>query len=354
MTASISLAPAPGPSLVEATLEHDRIATLHAVLKYLPTEHPQRELYGLASDYPLRGGRGMRPSLCLAACRAHGGSTDDAVDSAAALELLHNAFLIHDDIEDASYARRGRPTLHVLHGLPLALNAGDALTVLSQAPLLGNVATLGPQLALDVMGEFHHLALRTIEGQALELIWRRDARTDLTPSDYLTLVLGKTCWYSTIHPLRIGALIGTRGAIDLDRFNRFGFFLGATFQIHDDLDNLTAVSGEYGKDLGGDILEGKPTLPLIHVLSACSEHERSEIVGVVGCGDTGASDGPNRVIELMEGYGSFRYARTFADAMAGAALAEFELAFADAVDGADKEFVRALVLHLRDPAVRGR
>ena len=63
-----------------------------------------------------------------------------------------------------------------------------------------------------------------------------------------------TCWYSTIHPLRIGALIGTRGAIDLDRFNRFGFFLGATFQIHDDLDNLTADSGEYGKDLGGDIL----------------------------------------------------------------------------------------------------
>jgi geranylgeranyl diphosphate synthase type II len=334
-----------GPALVEATLEHDRLVTLRALLEYLPNDFPHPELYSLASDYPLRGGKGMRPSLCLAACRAHGGATDDAVDSAVALELLHNAFLVHDDIEDGSRARRGRPTLHELHGLPLALNAGDALTVLSQAPLLANVSTLGTSLALAVMGEFHHLGLRTIEGQAMELLWRREGRSDLTSSDYLTMVLGKTCWYSTIHPLRIGAMIGSRGRVDVDRFNELGFLLGATFQVHDDLDNLTDRSSGYGKDFGGDVLEGKPTLPLIHLLSVCAADERREIDAIVGRGEP---DGAAWVIDLMERHGSIDVARSVAAELSDATVAELDRAFAHVPASQDVEFIRALAVQLGD------
>jgi geranylgeranyl diphosphate synthase type II len=354
MTITFVSATPPGPALVEATLEHDRVATFHAMLRYLPTEHPQRELYGLAADYPLRLGKGMRPSLCLAACRAFGGSTADAVDSAAALELLHNAFLVHDDIEDGSRARRGRPTLHALHGLPLAINAGDALTVLSQAPLLANVRTLGHRLALAVMAEFQHLGLRTIEGQATELMWRRTGRSDLTPADYLALVLNKTCWYSAIHPLRIGALIGSRRMLDLDRFDRFGFFLGATFQIHDDLENLDDRTVGYGKDWGGDVIEGKPTLPLIHLLGVGDDSVRSAVLDVIGGNGDHDPGAPARVIELMRAHGSLEFARTFAEALAGAALAEFEHAFSGAPVEEDANYIRALALHLRDPAVGWR
>ena len=203
------------------------------------------------------------------------------------------------------------------------------------------------------MREFHHLTLRTIEGQATELTWRRQRRSGLQPADYLSLVLGKTCWYSTIHPLRIGALIGSWGRIDLDRFNRFGFFLGATFQIHDDVDNLTDRSASYGKDFGGDIVEGKPTLAVIHLMSVLSEDERLDALRVIGSGAGADSASVGRVIEMMERHGSIEFAVAFAEAMAGAALAELDGAFRDARHVQDLDFLRALVLHLRDPSVRG-
>ena len=86
-------------------------------------------------DYPARGGKGIRPALVLATCQAFGGSRREAIAPAATIELLHNAFLIHDDVEDESELRRGRPTLHQLHGVPLAINAGDALAVTALAVL---------------------------------------------------------------------------------------------------------------------------------------------------------------------------------------------------------------------------
>src|SRR5262249_58814999 len=90
-------------------------------------------------------------------------------------------------------------------------------------------------------------------------------------------VLKKTCWYTTIYPSRVGALIGTRDDNDLDRFIRFGFFLGAAFQIQDDLLNLAGDHGRYGKELNGDIWEGKRTLMLIHLLRSATSPERARL-----------------------------------------------------------------------------
>src|ERR1700722_18579941 len=142
--------------------------------EYLPTCEPRRHLYDLVSDYPRRGGKMMRPSLCIAAARAFGASTDDALDTAVAIELLHNALLIHDDIEDGSQERRGRPTLHAEHGIPLALNAGDALTLVSLRPWIATHGRLGGQVAMRIIEETEWMALASAEGQALELGWRAD------------------------------------------------------------------------------------------------------------------------------------------------------------------------------------
>ena len=87
--------------------------TRAALQTYLPTREPRRHLYDLVADYPSRGGKMMRPSLCIATARAFGASAEDAINTAVAIELLHNALLIHDDIEDSSEQRRGRPTLHI-------------------------------------------------------------------------------------------------------------------------------------------------------------------------------------------------------------------------------------------------
>jgi geranylgeranyl diphosphate synthase type II len=353
----ISPAP-PGPDLVERTLAADGELTREALLGYVPQDGPQAELYDLVADYPRRASKGIRPTLCLATCRAHGGSTEEALGAAVAIELLHNAFLVHDDICDGALTRRGAEALHVRHGVPLALNAGNALAWLALEPLLDNVGTIGTRLALDVLAEFQHLVRRTIEGQAVEFGWRERGFAGVDRDGYLSLVLGKTCWYSAIHPCRIGALIGSRGGADLDAVARFGFFLGAVLQTRDDVENVTDRGETHGKDFGGDIIEGKPTLLLIHLIGAASAAERAEILGLVGPAGDGSgrsrAERIERVVELMERHGSVDYTCAFADGLAGAALAEFELAMGPLPESDDKHFVRALVLHLRDPTVRGR
>ncbi len=252
-------------ALVPTVLREYGEITREALKEYLPSREPRRYLYDLLTDYPERGGKMMRPSMCIAAARMFGGRLEDALRTAVAIELLHNALLIHDDIEDGSEQRRGRPTLHRLHGVPLALNAGDMLTLTSLRPLLENAGAMGERLALQIIEETERMARECAEGQAMELGWRRYNSIGVSDADYLEMVLKKTCWLATIYPIRVGVLIGSRGGIDLDSFIRFGFFLGAAFQIQDDLLNLVG-DDRYGKELNGDLWEGKRTLLLIHAL----------------------------------------------------------------------------------------
>ena len=100
---------------------------MKALIAGIPTTEPRRYLYDLVPLYPLRPGKGFRPGLCLATCGAFGGPPDAALNSAVALELFHNAFLVHDDVEDGSLSRRGGPTLAAEHGLAIAVNVGDAM-----------------------------------------------------------------------------------------------------------------------------------------------------------------------------------------------------------------------------------
>ncbi len=172
-------------------------------------------------------------------------------------------------------------------------------------------------------------------------------------------MLDKTCWYSSIHPCRVGALLGSRGRADLDAIARFGFFLGAVLQIRDDVENLTDRSEAHGKDFGGDVIEGKPTLILIHLLrtaaAAGAATRRCRWSGRPASARAWRrGERIERVVGLIEEHGSIDYACAFADGLAGAALAEFAPAMAELPDSRDKAFLRSLVLHLRDPGIRGR
>ena len=130
---------------------------------------------------------------------------------AVAIELLHNAFLVHDDIADGSEMRRGRPTLAATHGMAAALNAGDGLAIVAGQVLRRATRRLDRDLADLVWAEFDTMAMRTLEGQATEVGWQLDNVEDLRPEDYLELIMHKTCWYTTIHPLRVGAMVGSGG-----------------------------------------------------------------------------------------------------------------------------------------------
>jgi len=329
--------------LVPALLQEYGNVTRVALCDYLRPRYPQRYLYSLVADYPRRGGRMLRPSLCIATARAFGAKVEDALHAAVALELLHNAFLVHDDIEDESDERRGHPTLHALHGVPVAINVGDALTLLALRALIDGGRALGRRLTVRILEEAERMTRESVEGQAIELGWRRDNATVLSESSYLEMVLKKTCWYTAIYPSRVGALIGTRADADLDRFIRFGFFLGAAFQIQDDLLNLTGDEQRYGKELNGDIWEGKRTLMLISLLRLATDEERARLATFLAQ--------PRRIRthvdvgwirDRMETYGCLEYARQVAHGLAGAARHEAMSLYADLPDTRDRQFIEAL------------
>jgi geranylgeranyl diphosphate synthase type II len=329
-------------ALVADTLEEYGSTTREAMAGYLPSGYPARHLYEPLADYPRRAGKMMRPSICIATARAFGASQTDAVRSAAAIELLHNAMLVHDDIQDGSELRRGRPTLHMLHGVPLAINAGDALFLLSLRPLFDNVGIFGSLLGLRILREMEQVAWHSLEGQAIELGWIRENTLDLEDADYLNMVLRKTCWLSTIHPSRIGAMIGSRGAINLDPFIRFGFYLGAAFQIQDDLQNL-APTPRYGKEMNGDVLEGKRSLLLIHAYRHASPAARAKLTRLFRRPrDKRNGKDIAFVLSLIAEHGSVDYVRQFAHALAGAALHQFASIYGDLPPSRDKEFIHGL------------
>ena len=252
--------------------------------------------------------------------------------------------LIHDDIEDGSEERRGRPTLHQLHGVPLALNAGDMLTLTALRPLIDNRASIGQALALRLIEETERMARECAEGQSVELGWRHDNAIEISDADYLEMVLKKTCWLATIFPLRAGALIGSRGSADLDAFIRFGFFLGAAFQIQDDLLNLVG-DHSYGKERDGDLWEGKRTLMLIRALQDSTPDERERLRAALRASRSERStEDVNWMRALIDKYHGVEHARQFAQELVGAALHEFSLFSAGLPDSRDKAFLEQMPL----------
>jgi geranylgeranyl diphosphate synthase, type II len=248
---------------------------------YSAGERGSNGLYDLILDYPLRGGKALRPALSIAICLGLGGHLEAILPTAATLELYHNAFLIHDDIEDESWWRRGKPTLHIDHGIPVAVNVGDAMLSLSLQPLLDNVERVGLGPALRILRAIAHMTRRTVEGQALELDWVRNNTWQLDDADYLNMVELKTSWYSFITPLQVGAVAAGAGLEQLEPLESLGRHLGAAFQITDDLLNLRADPEDYGKEIGGDLWEGKRTLMLLHALRNAGADDHSRAVQIL-------------------------------------------------------------------------
>lgn len=332
---------------VETILDSYKDVTMQALLALLPRKEPGLHLYNLIPSYPRRAGKGFRPGLCIATCRAFGGDIKSALRSAVAIEMFHNAFLIHDDLEDGSEYRRGEPTLHTKNGVGIAVNVGDAMNVLSINTLMDNITSLGQKVTWQIFNEIEHMAHQSVEGQAMELGWVRDNICNLSIEDYLRMTLKKTCWYTCIHPCRIGALIGTGGDIDLERFNRFGYYMGAAFQIQDDILNLVGDPKKYGKEIGGDIWEGKRTMILIHVINSCTEDEKERMRLFLSTPRKQRLHKDVRwVYQLISKYDSIEFSRKCARQLADGALEEFFVAYGGLPESDDKLFIENIVLYM--------
>lgn len=317
-------------------------------------------LYALLRDYPFRRGKMLRPAMCISAARAVGAHGESALTVATALEFYHNAFLIHDDIEDGSENRRGAETLHRRVGVARAINAGDATNVMSVGLLLENLAVVGVAKALHLLHEIELMARQSAEGQAMELDWVSENVPALADENYFAMCTKKTCWYSFITPLRAGLIVGWPLGRDaelapaMEAVTSFGAAIGIAFQIQDDLLNLVGETEGYGKEVHGDIYEGKRTLMLNHVLRTSPQAD--EILRVLATPrQNKTAQQAAMVVEEMKRCGSIEHgwqvAREHADLAAKllAALGFFAPATplradeAWVCDAADRRFLHELV-----------
>ena len=239
------------------------------------------DLYDPMRVYPFREAKGLRPGLCYAVCMSCGGKAEAVLPNAAVLELYHNAFLVHDDVEDGSWHRRGGPTLHSTLGVPAAVNVGDGMLALCLQPLLNNTKLLGLGPALQVLQCIADMSRETVEGQALELGWIRRGDYDISDRAYIRMVHQKTTWYSFLTPIRVGCIVAGAPPLLERRLRTWGTLIGAAFQIQDDVLNLVGSVEEYGKEIEGDLWEGKHTLILAHALRRCTATQRTQALKVL-------------------------------------------------------------------------
>jgi geranylgeranyl diphosphate synthase, type I len=213
---------------------------------------------------PQHAGKRVRPLLALLSCEAAGGSREVCLPAAAAVELLHNFSLLHDDIQDESRMRRGRPTVWWLWGKPQAINAGDGLFAIAHLALT-RLPERGVPLgrAWAAFQAFDQTCLDLTRGQHLDM--RFENRLDVTVAEYFEMVHGKTAALIATATF-LGALLAGGAADTVEQYRSFGHHLGVAFQIRDDLLGIWGDEALIGKSTSMDIETRKKTLPVVYGL----------------------------------------------------------------------------------------
>ncbi len=216
-------------------------------------------------------GKRIRPVLCLLSCAAAGGDWRKAIPAAAAVELLHNFTLIHDDIQDNSHTRRGRQTVWQIWGMPQAINSGDSMFALAILALERLQAYgIGPDIQLAAMRRFAQTCLHLTYGQYLDMEFER--REAVTVDEYLEMITGKTAALLGLCA-ELGAMVAGAEATIIDHYRRFGLDLGLAFQVKDDILGIWGDENKIGKSAATDIVTRKKTLPVLFGITQSQELE---------------------------------------------------------------------------------
>lgn len=247
---------------------------INAILSNALRKRKPASLYEPGS-YILNGeGKRLRPLLVLLSTKAVGGKLEDAYNAAAAVEMLHNFTLVHDDIMDKADKRRGRLTLHKKYDHSTAILAGDSLLSVAYEYLLkdcnGN--------AKEVIHSFTRGLIEVCEGQSMDTDF--EVRKNVTLSEYLLMIKKKTAAMAEMC-CRIGALLGGGTSAEVKALGNFGMNLGIAFQIQDDLLDITADEKEFGKTIGGDLIEGKKTFLFLEALDNSKGENRKKLLKVI-------------------------------------------------------------------------
>lgn len=257
-----------------------------------------------------KGGKLLRPGLCLLACEAVGGDWRSALPAAVSLELVHNFTLIHDDIEDQDRQRRGKPTLWTVWGEPQAINAGDAMHVMARLALLRLADRQTPvSKVLQAARLLDETCLKLCEGQCMDISF--EGRTDVGIDEYLDMIERKTAALFGCS-VEIGASLGTDHLDVIRRLADFGRELGLAFQIQDDLLGIWGEDLVTGKSASSDIVTKKKTLPIVYAFQQVDGPARDRL-GEAYRQDRIAEGTVSEVMEILEAAGAREYAEGIAE-----------------------------------------
>ncbi len=266
-------------------------------------------------DTPHARGKRIRPLLTLLSCASVEGTWQTALPAASAIELLHNFSLIHDDIEDQSEMRRGRPTLWSKWGIEQAINTGDAVFTLAHLSMLRlGEKTTSSDLVQDLLLQFDHACLSLTQGQHLDIGF--ETRSNVSSSEYLTMIEGKTAALLAASTA-IGARIGKAREQRVAHFRRFGRHLGLAFQILDDVLGIWGEPSRTGKSHEDDLRSRKKTLPVLYAMETAPE-----IVELWNQSDE--LDRTADIVDALEKAGAREYSYTQAKEHTRLALAALE------------------------------
>ena len=263
-------------------------------------------LYDASRHLIKAGGKRLRPYLTVKTCEAVGGDPAEAVPYAAALEVLHNFTLVHDDVMDHDDFRRGHPTVHKVYGVPMAILAGDLLF----AKVYDIVAKHAPRnmRPADIVRCFDKITEATLilcQGQALDMEFP-DAK-DVSEDEYISMVSAKT---SALFKAcaEVGAIVGGAPDDHVEALGKFAWDAGIAFQIIDDVLGLTADEEKLGKPVGSDVREGKKTLIVIHALAHAKKKQKDILLRALGVEDAD-DDAISKAVESLSASGSIQYAK---------------------------------------------
>lgn len=262
-------------------------------------------------------GKRFRPTLCLLTYNALSGVYDKALPAAAAIELIHNFSLIHDDIEDMDEERRHKPTVWKLWGIAQAINVGDGMHVLANlAALRLKELNVTSSKIVEVLEILNKTIIDLCEGQYLDMSY--EGRVDITTKMYLEMISRKTASLVEASTL-IGATLATEDEKTVEHFRKFGRNIGIAFQIVDDI--IGIWEKKTGKPKASDIRNKKKTLPILYAFEKASKRKRRLLVQTFKKKKLYEEDISN-VLEILENVSAYEYSKNIAESYENKALKE--------------------------------
>ena len=255
------------------------------------------------------GGKRLRATLPWLVAKAVGDSHSGLLDVGAAIEIIHNFTLVHDDIMDDDDIRRGRPAVHVEYDLPTAINAGDAMLAIA-FEAMAVAEGIEPELLPFLVKRIGRMVRKCSEGQQLDIEF--EDRGFVTEEEYITMIHGKTA-AMFLTCAEVGSHLAGADSDTIECMHDWGLAVGLCFQLMDDLIDVLSDSDTLGKPSGSDVAQGKRTLMVIHALDQPPSSSKDDLMAVLGKGDDVSAEQVLLAHKALEDLGSIDYARSKAE-----------------------------------------